>query len=142
MPSVINILTVAASCLMLATSSPMPTDSSPAKVLFDKRADLETCPGIHNKLVRGNRFRVRCDYDTLGNGGRQEAAQAPDFDDCMGKCEGTYRNWCKFVSWAGKLNDPGTCYLKAGNGERAGDSGTAYYVNDSRSKGKKLGIRR
>ncbi|KAI5365077.1 hypothetical protein Slin15195_G046140 [Septoria linicola] len=140
MPSLINILTMTASCLALATGSAIPLDSSATIHVLDKRATLETCPGINNKLVRAERFRVRCDTDTLYSGGREESVQAPDFDDSMGKCEGiNCRSWCKFVSWNAKIDERGDCYLKAGNGYGRGDSGSAYYKT---AKGVKLGIRR
>ncbi|GIZ46630.1 hypothetical protein CKM354_000974900 [Cercospora kikuchii] len=127
-----SILAMALSCSILVTGSAIPIDTSPIGSPLDKRADLETCPGIDNELVRAGRFRVRCNMDTSSNGGREKTVQATDFDDCIGRCEGVAnRDWCRFAAFPAQINEPGPCYLKAGNGG-----------SNVEKKGVKLGIRR
>lgn len=113
MPSIINTILALTACVAMATASVIPQDASAVNPILEARADLQTCPGINGKEVRAKRFKVYCDRDTEFDGDHTVVAvEAPDFDDCMGKCEGTYRGWCRRVSWGGKLNERGTCYLK------------------------------
>lgn len=118
MPSIISTIVALTACLTLASTSAIPQEESPANPLLEIRATLETCPGIDRKNVRGDRFKVYCDRDTEFDGDHEvKLVEASNFDDCMGKCEGVnYRDWCKRVSWGGKINERGTCYMKGGPG--------------------------
>ena len=126
MPSIIKTILALAACMAMANANPVPHDSSPINVMFDKRADLETCPGINGKDVRAGRFRVLCNKDTQFDGDHAVVnVEAEDFDDCMGKCEGVkYRDWCRRAVFPGQINTRGTCYLKGkGTGDPVDRSG-------------------
>ena len=124
MPSLINNVFTMAAFVALATGSAIPKE-------LEKR-DLPTCPSLDGTKTNGGRFTIRCDTDTISNGGREKMVQASDFADCMVRCENSVNgNWCNFVAFPGQVNEPGPCYMKHGNG--------GGYVKVS---GTKLGIRK
>lgn len=136
MPSFLQVILALAACIAMTIATTIPQEALPVHDLFDKRATLQTCPGINNTLVRAERFRVFCDRDTSQVDATYVKVinDVPDFDDCMGRCEGVAnRDFCKYAVWPGRINEPGVCYLK----NRA--TGDPAIVKRS---GWKLGVRR
>lgn len=97
--------------------------------------DFKTCPGLNGATYTTPRgtstWKIDCDQDTFSNGGQEKTVQADDFEDCINRCNNpTDNRWCDFAAFSGKVNEPGPCYMKKGNGG-----------GYSRKEGVKLAIR-